>query len=127
MTCLIDTSVLLWTLENSPKLSSKARQLIIDTENDILLSIVSIWEIAIKLSIGKLDLDYSIERILEEIYQQQFEILPISYEALKIVRELPFHHRDPFDRLIISEGKALAIPIVSNDPQFEKYYKDIVW
>jgi len=64
MIYLIDTSVLLWTLENSPKLSNSARQIIIDPKNEIRLSIVSLWEIAIKLSIGKLDLDYSIERIL---------------------------------------------------------------
>jgi len=67
MIYLIDTSVLLWTLENNPKLSKRARQIIIDPKNEIRLSVVSIWEIVIKLSIGKLDLDYSIERILEEI------------------------------------------------------------
>ena len=127
MTYLIDTHVLLWALENNPRLSEKARSILTDVENEIQLSVVSFWEIAIKLSINKLDLGYSFDRILSEVEKLGITILPISIEALNLLRTLPFNHRDPFDRLIISEGRSSGIPIISSDPKFHMYEIEVIW
>ncbi|MEM6737136.1 MAG: type II toxin-antitoxin system VapC family toxin [Bacteroidota bacterium] len=127
MIYLIDTHVLLWALENNPKLSNEARSILIDTHNEILISIASLWEISIKLSIDKLELDYPFERLLSEIDKLGFTVIPVSFEALKILRTLPFHHKDPFDRLIITEGIAAGIPIISDDPKFQGYGMEVIW
>ena len=119
--------MLLWALENNPRLSEKARSFLTDVENEVQLSVVSLWEIAIKVSINKLDLEYSFDRVLSEVEKQGIIILSISIEALKLVRTLPFHHRDPFDRLIISEDLVSNIPIISSDPKFQGYEVEVIW
>jgi len=127
MTYLIDTNVLLWSLENSPKLSKKAREAITNSENEIYVSIASIWEIAIKLSIGKLDLAFTLDDIIEEIDYLGFIILPISLDALREVRTMPFHHKDPFDRLIIGQAQVGKIVVISSDQKFMSYNIKIIW
>ncbi len=126
MTVLLDTHAFLWWLTAAPRLSRRARKVIADSR--CLLSIASCWEMAIKASLGRLD----VPRPLDRFFQQQlevngFELLPIALEHAAAVRELPFHHRDPFDRLIAAQARAEEIPLVSSDPVFSKYGVKRIW
>jgi PIN domain nuclease of toxin-antitoxin system len=121
MNYLLDTNALLWAMEKNPLLKQKAQKTITDPSNDIYVSIASLWEIAIKLSIGKLDLTQTLDDIIKELSKQNYLILPISIEAIKIIRTLPFHHRDPFDRVIIAQALADDLHIITSDKKFDDY------
>lgn len=127
MKYLLDTNALLWAMEKSPALSEKASSTIADGGNDIYVSIVSLWEIAIKLSIGKLDLTQTLDDIIEEMAVQDYKILPISIEAVRLVRTLPYHHRDPFDRAIIAQGRTDDLRIITSDEKFDDYDVERTW
>ncbi|MFT8347299.1 type II toxin-antitoxin system VapC family toxin, partial [Gluconobacter oxydans] len=98
MKVLLDTHALLWWLSDSDRLGETAREIIADPVHDILVSIVSLWEIAIKIRIGKLDADMN--DILAAIPEEGFSLLQIQPEHLQILMSLPLHHRDPFDHLL---------------------------
>ena len=104
MTYLLDTQVVIWVLENNPQLPKSIKKIIDDPEHNIFITIVSLWEIAIKRSIGKLELNYKLEDIQSQVTHQQVKTLPITVKHLTAVESLEFvgKHRDPFDRLIIS-------------------------
>jgi PIN domain nuclease of toxin-antitoxin system len=110
------------------KLSTIARSYIDDMDNDKYISVVSLWEIAIKISLGKLNLSGSFDSIVPaQIKLNGFEILPISMEHLISISSLPFHHRDPFDRLIISQSIVEKMPVVGRDPLFDLYSVTKIW
>lgn len=122
MKYLLDTHTLLWFLKGDKKLSDKARQLIDSPRNSKFLSIVSLWEIAVKVSLGKLVLDKSFERLFpEQLHFNRIEILDITVDSLTKLTTLPFHHRDPFDRLIIAQALVERIPIIGADAAFDAY------
>jgi PIN domain nuclease of toxin-antitoxin system len=121
MKYLLDTNALLWALENNPLLTKKAKNTIVNDRNDIYVSIVSLWEIAIKLSIGKLELTKTLDEIIDEMSMQFLHILPISVDAVRKIQTLPFHHRDPFDRIIIAQAQADDLIIITKDQQFDYY------
>ena len=122
MKYLLDTHTLLWFLKGDKKLRDKARQLIDSPHNAKFLSIVSLWEIAVKVSLGKLVLDKSFERLFpEQLYFSRIEILDITVDSLIKLTTLPFHHRDPFDRLIIAQALVEGIPIIGADAAFDAY------
>lgn len=127
MDLLLDTHTLLWFSENNTKLSKNAKALIENISNCCFVSIASIWEISIKISIGKLSLAINIDELINEIKKQQFIFLPISYEHAAQVSKLKFHHRDPFDRLLISQSLIDNIPLLSADEMFDKYAIQRVW
>ena len=127
MSYLLDTNVLLWVMENNPLLTQKAKDIIVNRENDIYVSIACFWEISIKLSIGKLDLTRSLDEIIRAIEPLGFTLLPISLDAVRLIRNMPFHHRDPFDRLIIAQAQALDITIITKDRKFESYNVKVLW
>ena len=102
MKYLIDTHTFLWFNEGSTDLSSTAKQLIVDKNNEIYISIASLWEISIKTAINKLTITGSYELIIEDVTENDMEILPINFAHTVIQNKLPFYHRDPFDRIIIS-------------------------
>lgn len=88
----------------------------------------SLWEIAIKAGLGKLSLAKPFgELIPEQLRENAIEVLPIEVEDLALVADLPFHHRDPFDRLILAQAIARRLPIVGNDPEFVKYAVELLW
>ncbi len=121
MRYLIDTHTFLWFIENSPQLSAGAKNLL-ESDVDVLLSVASLWEIAIKVSIGKLSLPDAYERFTpQQIAANDIEVLPIKVEHLSVVAALPFHHRDPFDRLIIAQAMVEKIEIISVDGKFDAY------
>jgi PIN domain nuclease of toxin-antitoxin system len=128
MRIIIDTCIFLWFIENNPKLSSTALSLIEDKGNDILLSLTSIWEIAIKYSIGKLIFTKAYDIFIrEQIDINSFDILPINFDHISTVAVLPLHHRDPFDRMIISQAIVEGLPIISSDTAFDDYPIKRLW
>lgn len=128
MKLLLDTHTFLWFIEGSLNLSDTARTLIEDQENQRLLSIASLWEMSIKVSIGKLTLGMSISELIErEVYGNAIELLEIQPEHLDELVALPFHHKDPFDRLMIAQSLAENIPLVTKDNAFERYSVNLLW
>lgn len=127
MKLLLDTHTFLWFVNDHPKLSDHLKDLIEDTNNVNYLSIASLWEMSIKFNLGKLILDPNYKEFVErEVTTSTIELLNIELEHLKINATLPFHHRDPFDRLIIAQSIAENIPIVSVDSAFDKYEVSLV-
>ncbi len=128
MKLLLDAHALLWFIGNDPQLSAAARENIESPAHQKLVSAASLWEIALKLSLGKLKLP----RPFAEVFPQQldvngFELLPISCMQLSQLAELPFHHRDPFDRLLIAQALADGLTIVTRDTAFSQYPAKTIW
>lgn len=128
MKFLLDTHSFLWFVEGDTKLSATARTLIEEPTNQPFLSIGSIWEIAIKISIGKLELTQPIEKHIPYHMQTNgIMLLDIDIAHTVIVATLPYHHRDPFDRLLIAQAMHEQIPIVSIDTAFDSYDVNRLW
>jgi PIN domain nuclease of toxin-antitoxin system len=127
MAYLLDTHTFLWFIENHPSLSSKARTVVEAEENAIFLQKISLWEIAIKTSIGKLSLTKPVQDLIQEAQSLQINLLDISDSAIIALQHLPFHHRDPFDRLLLAEAMTKGLDIVSADAQFDAYAVNRVW
>ena len=124
---LLDTNALLYFLYDSEKLSAKASEVIYHSNEKISVSIVSMWEIAIKSSIGKLKIRSSISKIAETCEKEQFDILSIKPFHLDEIGRLPMIHGDPFDRLIISQAIAENMVIITKDRTIPLYHVDILW
>ena len=122
MKLLLDTHTFLWFVNDNPKLSDHFKDLIEDTNNISYLSMASLWEMSIKFNLGKLTLDPNYEEFVErEVTTSTIQLLNIELEHIRVNSTLPFHHRDPFDRLIIAQSIVEGIPIVSVDSAFDKY------
>ncbi|MCR4314827.1 MAG: type II toxin-antitoxin system VapC family toxin [Planctomycetes bacterium] len=128
MSIIIDTQALLWFLLDDPRLSEKAR-IRIETESDqVFVSPASLWEVAIKVSLGKYYLPIAFEEFWQsQLFINSFAILQISIDHTGKVAILPFHHRDPFDRLIIAQALVEDFPVVSIDEMFDKYDVSRIW
>ncbi len=124
---LLDTNALLYFLYDSEKLSQKASDIIYHNDAKICVSIVSMWEIAIKSSIGKLQIKSSISKIADTCEKEQFEILPIKPFHLDEIGRLPAIHGDPFDRLIISQAISENLVIVTRDETIPLYNVSVLW
>ncbi|MBK8465718.1 MAG: type II toxin-antitoxin system VapC family toxin [Chloracidobacterium sp.] len=128
MNLLLDTHTLLWFIAGSSNLSTDARNLIEDTEHEKFVSIASIWETAIKTSIGKMTLSAPFEALFPHQLQiNGFELLPVKVGHASVVLTLPFHHRDPFDRLLIAQAIDENMTLVSVDEVFDKYETTRLW
>ena len=128
MKYLLDTHTLIWFLMGDRKLSDKARALIDNPSNEKHLSIASLWEIAIKVSLGKLALSKPFERLFpEQLHFNRIQILDITVNSLTKLTTLPFHHRDPFDRLIIAQALVEGFPIIGTDAIFDAYGVNREW
>ncbi len=122
MKLLLDTHTLLWFISGSSNLSSSARLAIEDAANEKYVSIASIWETAIKVSIGKMTLAAPFDSLFpQQLQVNGFELLPVKVEHTSVVTTLPFHHRDPFDRLLIAQAINEKMTIVSLDKVFDDY------
>jgi PIN domain nuclease of toxin-antitoxin system len=115
---LLDTHVLIWWLTNNPTLAAKAKNAIADPDNLVFVSAVSAWEIAIKKSLGKLQAP---DDLTEQIKAKNFIPLAISIEHAVMVEQLPLHHQDPFDRILIAQGIYEQLIIVTRDRKFSFY------
>ena len=127
MKLLLDTHTFLWFINDSPQLSTEVKNLL-ESEVDLALSVASLWEIAIKASLGKLTLPDTYDKFIpQQLTLNDIEILPISMADLALVATLPFHHRDPFDRLLIAQAIVEQISIVSVDTMFDSYRVNRIW
>ncbi len=124
MRLLLDTHALLWWLSDDAELGQYVRDLIADPANDVLVSVVSLWEIQVKVRVGKLTAD--LPAILNEIEAQAFELVPISQAHLLRLGTLPVHHRDPFDHLLIAQAIVEAAIFVSEDRHIPAYAVQVV-
>jgi PIN domain nuclease of toxin-antitoxin system len=125
---LLDTHAFLWFIAGSEKLSATARELIEDSANQPFLSAASLWEMAIKLSLGRLHLGRPFEDLIpEQMHLNGIQLLGIEVEHVTPVTTLPFHHRDPFDRLLVAQATVEQMPIVSADPAFDAYPIRRLW
>lgn len=115
MELLLDTHTLLWFINGDEQLPPKSIQLIKNLENKCFVSIASVWKIALKISLGKLDLNGGFNEISKIMKLYDIELLPITFEHIQTLLKLKFHHRDPFDRIIISQGIVEKMTIISKD------------
>ena len=128
MRLLLDTHSFLWFIAGDAKLSSVAREAMEDIENEAFLSTASLWEMAIEASLGKLELARPFGQLIPEQMERNHVVsLPITVPHLEALMDLPFHHRDPFDRLIIAQAKVEGFTIASRDPVFPQYDVDVLW
>ncbi|MBI4208992.1 MAG: type II toxin-antitoxin system VapC family toxin [Deltaproteobacteria bacterium] len=123
MNLLLDTHILLWWLDDHPGLSERERRAIGDGENSVWVSTAVIWEVRIKQALGKLTLPSSFRTVLEE---EPFLSLDVTSEHAHAVYELPMHHRDPFDRMLIAQAQVERFTLVTHDPFFKKYDIDVM-
>lgn len=120
----MDTHALLWWLCDDPALPTDIALLIDDRGTDAVVSIASVWEVAIKRGLGKLEAPDDLPGVLEG---EDFTLLPITSAHAWAVRELPHHHRDPFDRMLVAQAILEGIPLVSGDPRFAAYDVEVRW
>ena len=123
---LLDTHTLIWTILEDDKITDSTKEILISSDN-LFVSIASLWEIAIKQSIGKLDIIYSIERIADESVKNEIKILDIKPRHLDAIRTLPPIHNDPFDRLIIAQAMTEGMKIITKDGMIPKYDIETIW
>ena len=128
MKFLIDTHAFLWAVNDNPLLSRSAYDAIEDAENEIVLSMASLWEIAIKLSIGKLKIELPfLDLSIHAQAAHGVELLQIAPRHLDLVSRLHLHHRDPFDRLLVAQCHVEEIALISRDETFDRYGVDRLW
>jgi PIN domain nuclease of toxin-antitoxin system len=128
VTLLLDTHVFLWMISEPAKLSARAMKMMQSEENELAISTTSLWEIAIKVQAGKLDV--SVGREYFETYMNDSgvqRILPVTPSHVYSLLKLPRVHRDPFDRMLAAQSIAEGMPLVSADPIFRKYPVELVW
>ena len=127
MKLLLDTHTFLWFVDDAQNLSETALALL-ESDHDILLSMASLWEIAIKYSVGKLNLPSPYEDfVAQQILHNDIDVLSVQISHLTVVAQLPFHHRDPCDRLLIAQSISEGIPILSADSNFDAYSVKRFW
>ncbi len=121
MRLLIDTQVLLWFQGSDPLLSDTARDLILDNSNTCYVSMASLWEIAIKTNLNKLNIGMKFSELEDYLLNFDFKILDIKYQHLVQLLSLANYHKDPFDRILIAQAMVEGFPMVSFDRHFESY------
>jgi len=127
MNLILDTHTLIWFLNGDKKLPDKVKAVIEDSNNSTIISIASIWEIAIKLSLGKFSFPKGFKYFLELVESNGFYPLPITFEHALVLSTLEFIHRDPFDRLIISQCKADNLVLATKDENIKRYNIQTIW
>ena len=126
MQLLIDTHILIWFLEGNNVLSTQRQKLLTASQNEVFVSIASLWELSIKISLGKITLSKSLFQIIQQLGVENIEILPISPQHVLQVETMPFHHRDPFDRIIIAQAQIEGLTLMSDDSEFVNYSVNLV-
>jgi PIN domain nuclease of toxin-antitoxin system len=127
MDYLLDTHTFLWFINGSSELSGTAKKCIEDDNSDKWVSIISFWEISIKLSLGKLQLAMNIEELEKHLFGNGFKLLPLNLNDTLLVSKLDFIHRDPFDRLLIAQAINNNLTVISRDKNFPSYKIAVAW
>ena len=124
---LLDTHTFLWWIQGNPSLSDRAQDILSDENNQLCLSVASLWEVTIKLNIRKLTIPHTIEELYGLLYLFNVELLNISQSDLEQYLTLPLHHRDPFDRILIAQAIERSLVLVSADRSFGDYPVQKLW
>ena len=128
MNILLDTHVFIWSTANPERLSQTVTNLLTDTSNTWMLSIASVWEMQIKLQLGKLNLNSTLPNLIDNQKRvNNLQILPIELNHIYALNNLPSHHKEPFDRLLIAQAVVEKIPIASIDEIFDNYFIQRLW
>jgi len=128
MKYLIDTHTFLWIIEDNKNLTEKVRTIYIDNSNEIFLSVASIWEMAIKISLNKLSIRGQLVKFIDRhAIENNIRLLSIQPHHIFSIEKLPFHHRDPFDRLLLSQCLQEKMHLLSKDKEFDKYGINRIW
>ena len=127
MRILIDTQSFIWFVENDKQLPDKIRKELENIDNTIIISIASLWEMAIKISLDKLRISCDIEEMIDKIYHNGFELLPILPNHIIKLSSLKYLHRDPFDRIIIAQSISEDLPVVTSDEIYGEYGVRVKW
>ncbi|QXD14493.1 type II toxin-antitoxin system VapC family toxin [Rhodocaloribacter litoris] len=128
MRLLLDTHSFLWFIGGDERLSARAREVIADIENEAYLSVASLWEMAIKINLGKLRLPRPFGVFVpEQIMLNEIKILHVELPHISRYIELPLYHRDPFDRLLAAQAYVEGMTVVSKDEVFARYEVDLLW
>ncbi len=127
MQLLLDTHSFIWFINGDDQLPERVKKIITNPGNECFLSIASIWEIAIKTSLGKLELQSDFIKITDFLFENDIQVLPIEFDHLQTLLKLEYYHRDPFDRVIISQGITENMTVLSNDATFDKYPIKLIW
>ncbi len=128
MTCLLDTHILLWAALEPEKLSWKTADIIGTQENSLIISTASVWEIATKISIGKLSIPMDLKAFIRTTLSRlNARIADINLDDTLEIGRLPLHHKDPFDRILISQSRNRKIPIITKDAQIDCYDVKTIW
>jgi PIN domain nuclease of toxin-antitoxin system len=125
---LLDTHALLWLAEDSPNVSTRVRGLFADQANEMYFSVASLWEMAVKISLKKLRLPGKLADFVEsEVLGNQVKLMPVKAAHTFELEQLPFYHRDPFDRLLICQATYEGMQLISRDSAFRKYDVEPIW
>ena len=124
MNLLLDTHTFLWAIDNHPNLSPEARAAITDGNNMVYVSAATVWEISIKKAIGKLTIPEG--NYLDELSAHRFTPLDITTEHALAIEDLPQHHKDPFDRLLIAQAQIEKLTLVTRDPRIKQYTVQVI-
>lgn len=127
MDLLLDTHAFIWFLNGDNQIPDILKKEISNTSNKCYISIASLWEIAIKLSLKKLELNGEFGQIATFLTENDIEILPITFDHIQRLLQLHFHHRDPFDRIIIAQALTEKLTLATKDEVFKKYEVDTKW
>lgn len=126
MKVLIDTHVLLWGLQDEPRLSDRVRTLLPKAE--VWISVASLWEIIAKVQVGKLKLPTPVRDYLTlKLRENGVSVLPLTFDHVRRLEELPLHHRDPFDRILIAQSLEENLPLITADALFKNYAVRLIW
>ncbi len=126
MNLLLDTHIALWAITDSPKLSQKARELIESPKTTIWISVASLWEIAIKYSLGRGDMPISSQQALSYFRESGYRFLAVEAEHAVAVEELPTHHQDPFDRILVAQALVEPMRLMTHDSLVALYSDTII-
>ena len=128
MRILLDTHAFLWWVSDDPLLSPAARDAIANPDNEVCFSAASAWEMAIKASLGRLEVPGDFERfVTDQVARNGFTVLPVALHHALRVHSLPPHHRDPFDRILVAQALVESMPIVTADAGLRRYGPDVIW
>jgi PIN domain nuclease of toxin-antitoxin system len=124
---LLDTHALLWFIAGDKQLPGPIKELISDIHQPCYVSIASLWEVTIKIRTGRLQLGMSLEEFFTYIERNEIEVITVNTEHLLTLAELPDHHNDPFDRIIVSQAISEQLTLISRDKEFKKYKVRVKW
>ena len=128
MKVLLDTNTFLWAIRADERLSSRAREIFIAGRNELLLSVASIWEILLKVQVGKIRFEEpAVGYLKRQIFKNNIRMLPILMDHVAHLESLPLHHRDPFDRILVAQSMEENLSLLTADPLMKSYSVSVIW